>query len=344
MIPYNTRLWGVHPSEITAAWCSRFVPLPEARGRDRRRRGPERSRARLQRRASSTRASASASSAKGLAARGGRRSSSVARPTAIDWQRRELRLRGRGGPLRRADLVGAAARADRALADAPGAGRRRGAAAALHAPLLPRRRARRRPASSRCTGSTCPRRSTRSTAWAATRTSPPRWRRPARPACTSSSPTAARPTSRDSCPGSPARPPSVTPSACTSPGNPVSLKSVLPDRRDTAPGLTCANAIRTVTPPLTCPDSATGAPTRTPLPDHHRPFKAAGSNPVGGTAPWRASGVGCYTMWKVTLSASAAARRFGPTSLCDTAITRLSRWAAASASAMAADRGRPSLR
>jgi protoporphyrinogen oxidase len=28
MIPYNTRLWGVHPSEITAAWCSRFVPLP----------------------------------------------------------------------------------------------------------------------------------------------------------------------------------------------------------------------------------------------------------------------------------------------------------------------------
>ena len=28
MIPYNTRLWGVHPSEITADWCSRFVPLP----------------------------------------------------------------------------------------------------------------------------------------------------------------------------------------------------------------------------------------------------------------------------------------------------------------------------
>ena len=28
MIPYNCRLWGVHPKEITAAWCSRFVPLP----------------------------------------------------------------------------------------------------------------------------------------------------------------------------------------------------------------------------------------------------------------------------------------------------------------------------
>jgi protoporphyrinogen oxidase len=28
MIPYNEKLWGVSPSEITAAWCSRFVPLP----------------------------------------------------------------------------------------------------------------------------------------------------------------------------------------------------------------------------------------------------------------------------------------------------------------------------
>ena len=28
MIPYNERLWGVHPREITADWCSRFVPLP----------------------------------------------------------------------------------------------------------------------------------------------------------------------------------------------------------------------------------------------------------------------------------------------------------------------------
>jgi protoporphyrinogen oxidase len=28
MIPYNERLWGVSPREITAAWCSRFVPLP----------------------------------------------------------------------------------------------------------------------------------------------------------------------------------------------------------------------------------------------------------------------------------------------------------------------------
>ena len=28
MIPYNERLWGVSPKDITAAWCSRFVPLP----------------------------------------------------------------------------------------------------------------------------------------------------------------------------------------------------------------------------------------------------------------------------------------------------------------------------
>ncbi|AKT36232.1 protoporphyrinogen/coproporphyrinogen oxidase [Chondromyces crocatus] len=29
MLPYNTRLWGVPPTEITADWCSRFVPLPK---------------------------------------------------------------------------------------------------------------------------------------------------------------------------------------------------------------------------------------------------------------------------------------------------------------------------
>ena len=29
MIPYNARLWGVHPSEITADWCARFVPMPK---------------------------------------------------------------------------------------------------------------------------------------------------------------------------------------------------------------------------------------------------------------------------------------------------------------------------
>jgi len=28
MVPYNTKLWGVHPREITSAWCSRFVPTP----------------------------------------------------------------------------------------------------------------------------------------------------------------------------------------------------------------------------------------------------------------------------------------------------------------------------
>jgi protoporphyrinogen oxidase len=29
MAPYNSRLWGVPPSEITSAWCQRFVPLPK---------------------------------------------------------------------------------------------------------------------------------------------------------------------------------------------------------------------------------------------------------------------------------------------------------------------------
>jgi protoporphyrinogen oxidase len=28
MIPYNTRLWGVRPEEITAEWCGRFIPRP----------------------------------------------------------------------------------------------------------------------------------------------------------------------------------------------------------------------------------------------------------------------------------------------------------------------------
>ena len=29
MVPYNSKLWGVHPSEITSAWCQRFVPIPD---------------------------------------------------------------------------------------------------------------------------------------------------------------------------------------------------------------------------------------------------------------------------------------------------------------------------
>lgn len=29
MVPYNSKLWGVHPREITAEWCSRFVPIPK---------------------------------------------------------------------------------------------------------------------------------------------------------------------------------------------------------------------------------------------------------------------------------------------------------------------------
>lgn len=29
MVPFNARLWGVPPTEITSAWCERFVPLPK---------------------------------------------------------------------------------------------------------------------------------------------------------------------------------------------------------------------------------------------------------------------------------------------------------------------------
>lgn len=29
MIPYNARLWGVHPRQMTDSWCRRFVPLPD---------------------------------------------------------------------------------------------------------------------------------------------------------------------------------------------------------------------------------------------------------------------------------------------------------------------------
>ncbi len=28
MIPYNRKIWGVHPRQMTPAWCERFVPVP----------------------------------------------------------------------------------------------------------------------------------------------------------------------------------------------------------------------------------------------------------------------------------------------------------------------------
>lgn len=28
LIPYNEKIWGVHPREMTAGWCRRFVPVP----------------------------------------------------------------------------------------------------------------------------------------------------------------------------------------------------------------------------------------------------------------------------------------------------------------------------
>jgi len=29
IVPYNTKLWGVPPTEVTTAWCQRFVPVPD---------------------------------------------------------------------------------------------------------------------------------------------------------------------------------------------------------------------------------------------------------------------------------------------------------------------------
>lgn len=29
IVPYNTKLWGVPPTEVTTAWCQRFVPIPD---------------------------------------------------------------------------------------------------------------------------------------------------------------------------------------------------------------------------------------------------------------------------------------------------------------------------
>ncbi len=31
MFPYNTKLWGVAPNDISPAWCQRFVPVPDLR-------------------------------------------------------------------------------------------------------------------------------------------------------------------------------------------------------------------------------------------------------------------------------------------------------------------------
>lgn len=29
MVPYNRKIWGVHPREMTSSWCDRFVPIPK---------------------------------------------------------------------------------------------------------------------------------------------------------------------------------------------------------------------------------------------------------------------------------------------------------------------------
>ena len=29
-VPYNTKLWGMHPNRLTAEWVSRYIPVPDA--------------------------------------------------------------------------------------------------------------------------------------------------------------------------------------------------------------------------------------------------------------------------------------------------------------------------
>ena len=148
---------------------------PEARRRDRGRRRPERPRARLQRAASSIRSAASASCTRRMRERSSRpmraRPHARARSTgaAQSWSSTTAR-----SPY---DALISTAPLDTLVA----AARRRAAArrerarheAALQPALLPRRRARTRRAASTCTGSTCPKRSIRSIASVATRTSAP---------------------------------------------------------------------------------------------------------------------------------------------------------------------------
>lgn len=99
MIPYNSKMWGVHPREITAEWCSRFVPLPGLRdviagavGLNDREIGynaeflyPRRGIGEL---------------SEALSAQLGERISYQSAPRAIDWRRRKLIFSNREVPYR----------------------------------------------------------------------------------------------------------------------------------------------------------------------------------------------------------------------------------------------------
>ena len=141
MIPYNTRLWGVPPSEITADWCSRFVPSPQARRRGRRRRRSATIASSATTPAFSTRGSASASSRRASP----RAVPDRARPRAHNHRlaRARAALRGRASSATTCSISHHAdASADRP-SRRPARARRRGREAPpLHPPLLPRRRPR----------------------------------------------------------------------------------------------------------------------------------------------------------------------------------------------------------
>ena len=143
MIPYNQKLWGVHPREITAAWCSRFVPLPKledviagAVGR-----GPPElgyNRRFLYPQPAASRPSRARCSAAWPRGRGAHRRR--ARRGRLAPARGDRRRRAR--PVPRARRHHAAARAAEAHDGRRPRSRRRPRAAALHAPALPRRGAR----------------------------------------------------------------------------------------------------------------------------------------------------------------------------------------------------------
>ena len=149
MIPYNEKIWGVPPREITSAWCSRFVPLPNLEqvvagavgagppemGYNQSFLYPKSGGIETFTRALQTRL------------HGGRvftRSS----PDAVDWRRREVVVGGERMPLPRAGRHHPAARAAAAHARAAARHRTPRGQPALHDAALPQHR-RARPAARR---------------------------------------------------------------------------------------------------------------------------------------------------------------------------------------------------
>ena len=104
MVPYNTKLFGVPPRELSAAWCGRFVPRPTPQGGRGRGAGAGLGRARLQRELRLSEGGrhrgARPRAPRGASRRRLGRFASRTEPIALDWERRAARLSdGQRGPL-----------------------------------------------------------------------------------------------------------------------------------------------------------------------------------------------------------------------------------------------------